>query len=64
MSKIGLLHTSYHVIEKSDFHIGKTNNDYGRGFYCTRKLPMVMEWITYKRFKDIFSRVHINLTVT
>lgn len=44
MSKIKLLHGSDHVIERPDFHLGKTNNDYGRGFYCTRELPMAMEW--------------------
>lgn len=44
MSKIELLHGSDHVIEKPDFHLGKTNNDYGRGFYCTRELSMAMEW--------------------
>ncbi len=43
MSKIELLHGSDHVIEKPDFTLGKTNNDYGRGFYCTRELPMAME---------------------
>lgn len=31
---------------------------YGRGFYCTRELPMAMEWAC-KRFKDIFSRVSL-----
>lgn len=44
MHKIELLHGSDHVIEKPDYHLGKTNNDYGRGFYCTRELPMAMEW--------------------
>ena len=44
MSRIELLHGSDHVIEKPDFSLGKTNNDYGRGFYCTRELPMAMEW--------------------
>ncbi|MGN0332993.1 MAG: DUF3990 domain-containing protein [Lachnospiraceae bacterium] len=44
MSKIELLHGSDHIIEKPDFHLGKANNDYGRGFYCTRELPMAMEW--------------------
>lgn len=44
MSRIELLHGSDHVIEKPDFYLGKTNNDYGRGFYCTRELPMAMEW--------------------
>ena len=44
MSKIALLHGSDHVIERPDFHLGKRNNDYGRGFYCTQELPMAMEW--------------------
>ena len=44
MSKIELFHGSEHVIEKPDFHLGKANNDYGRGFYCTRELSMAMEW--------------------
>jgi len=44
MGKIELLHGSDHVIEKPDFTLGKANNDYGRGFYCTRELSMAMEW--------------------
>lgn len=44
MSKIELLHGSDHVIEKPDILSGKENNDYGRGFYCTRELSMAMEW--------------------
>ena len=44
MSKVILLHGSDHVIEKPDFYLGKVNNDYGRGFYCTRELLMAMEW--------------------
>ena len=52
MSKIELLHGSDHVIVKPDFHLGKTNNDYGRGFYCTRELPMAMDIFT-----ELFHRV-------
>ncbi|MDD6072665.1 MAG: DUF3990 domain-containing protein [Clostridium sp.] len=44
MSKIELYHGSDHVIEKPDFSLGKANNDYGRGFYCTREVSMAMEW--------------------
>lgn len=44
MNKIELLHGSDHVIEKPEFHLGKANNDYGCGFYCTQELPMAMEW--------------------
>lgn len=44
MGKIELLHGSDHVIEKPDFLLGKSNNDYGKGFYCTRELLMAREW--------------------
>lgn len=44
MSKVELLHGSDHIIEKPDFYLGKTNNDYGRGFYCTKERLMAMEW--------------------
>ena len=44
MGKIELLHGSDHVIEKPDLYLGKINNDYGRGFYCTQELSMAMEW--------------------
>lgn len=48
MGKIKLLHGSDHIIEKPDFLLGKTNNDYGRGFYCTQELSMAMEWACKK----------------
>lgn len=44
MSKIELLHGSDHVIEKPELYIGKKNNDYGQGFYCTHESSMAMEW--------------------
>ncbi|MCI7262690.1 MAG: DUF3990 domain-containing protein [Clostridiaceae bacterium] len=44
MSKIELYHGSDHIIEKPDFSLEKANNDYGRGFYCTREVSMAMEW--------------------
>ena len=44
MAKIELLHGSDHVIEKPELKIGKDNNDYGKGFYCTLEPSMAMEW--------------------
>ncbi len=44
MAKIELLHGSDHVIEKPELSIGKMNNDYGQGFYCTEDPSMAMEW--------------------
>jgi len=44
MAKIELLHGSDHVIEKPELSLGKMNNDYGQGFYCTEDPSMAMEW--------------------
>ena len=44
MAKIKLLHGSDHVIEKPELSIGKINNDYGQGFYCTEDPTMAKEW--------------------
>lgn len=44
MSTIELLHGSDHIIEKPELFAGKTYNDYGQGFYCTREVPIAMEW--------------------
>lgn len=44
MSKIELLHGTDHILEQPDYLLGKANNDYGRGFYCTRELTMAREW--------------------
>lgn len=44
MAKIELLHGSDHVIEEPKLYMGKDNNDYGKGFYCTLEPLMAMEW--------------------
>ncbi len=44
MVKIELLHGSDHVIEEPKLDMGKDNNDYGKGFYCTLEPSMAMEW--------------------
>lgn len=39
-----LYHGSDHVIEKPRFGAGKSNNDYGVGFYCTQDKDLACEW--------------------
>lgn len=60
MSNLTLFHGSDHIIEKPDFHLGKTNNDYGRGFYCTEELEMAKEWAC-KQNNDGFANKYILL---
>ena len=39
-----LYHGSDHIIEKPVYGQGALNNDYGRGFYCTRSCELAKEW--------------------
>lgn len=39
-----LYHGSSEVIEIPEYGKGKTYNDYGLGFYCTKELDMAKEW--------------------
>jgi len=48
MAIIKLLHGTDHIIEVPDFNIGNTNNDYGKGFYCTKIDEMAHEWACKK----------------
>lgn len=44
MSKLVLYHDSKDIIEKSYYHGGKAENNYGFGFYCTKSLKLAKEW--------------------
>ena len=44
MGKLKLYHGSSEIIEKPVFGLGKTYNDYGKGFYCTENLELAKEW--------------------
>ena len=39
-----LYHGSEKIIEKPLFGVGKPNNDYGLGFYCTGEFDLAAEW--------------------
>ncbi len=44
MAIVKLYHGSDHIIEKPSYALGKPNNDYGKGFYCTEDIEMAKEW--------------------
>lgn len=44
MSQLTIYHGSDHIIKKPNLSLGKTNNDYGQGFYCTEDLELAKEW--------------------
>ncbi len=41
---IDLYHGSDHIITKPEYGVGKFNNDYGLGFYCTVSPNLAKEW--------------------
>ena len=43
-ASIELWHGSSHVIKHPECGLVKPNNDYGRGFYCTRSVELAKEW--------------------
>lgn len=43
-ASIELWHGSSHVIKHPEYGLVKPNNDYGRGFYCTRSVELAKEW--------------------
>lgn len=44
MAIIKLFHGSNNKIETPSYLLGKTNNDYGKGFYCTQDIELAKEW--------------------
>jgi len=44
MERINIYHGSSNIIEKPLYGVGKTYNDYGRGFYCTEHIELAKEW--------------------
>ena len=53
-ASIELWHGSSHVIKHPECGLVKPNNDYGRGFYCTRSVELARngrarDWMTVSR---------------
>ncbi len=44
MNDLTIYHGSQQIVEKPQYGIGKTYNDYGQGFYCTESSEIAKEW--------------------
>lgn len=44
MDNMILFHGSQNIIEHPEYGVGKSYNDYGRGFYCTEHINLAKEW--------------------
>lgn len=58
MSKLLIYHGSDHVIEKPVFDKGRSDNDYGMGFYCTESIELAKEWACYERGQDGYANAY------
>ena len=57
MDSIVLMHGSDHIVKIPDIKLGKANNDYGRGFYCTKDPELAKEWAC-KQNTDGFANIY------
>ena len=59
---MGKLLTIYHgssqIVETPTFGLGRTNNDFGLGFYCTESLDLAKEWAV-SSLRDGFANRYI-----
>lgn len=51
-------HGSDKIIEKPTYGVGKTNNDYGLGFYCTKSEELAKEWSCQIPGKDGYANCY------
>ena len=60
MNKLTLYHGSSGIVQTPVFGIGKTYNDYGRGFYCTEHLELAKEWACTENTDGYVNKYEMN----
>lgn len=60
MNKLTLYHGSSEIVQTPVFGIGKTYNDYGRGFYCTEHLELAKEWACTENTDGYVNKYEMN----
>lgn len=61
-NKMILYHGSDHIIENPLFGSGKTDNDYGQGFYCTKDKELAKEWSCQNNKDGVVNSYELDLT--
>lgn len=59
--KITLYHGSEQIIESPTFGLGKQNNDFGPGFYCTESEELAKEWAVSSLRNGFVSRYSLDM---
>ena len=62
MEKIVLYHGSTKIVEYPKFGEGKTYNDYGQGFYCTKEIELAKEWACSDNTQGYVNQYSIDLS--
>ena len=56
-----IYHGSGHIVEKPEYGLGASTNDYGRGFYCTKCLELAKEWACGKGTNGYANKYELEL---
>ena len=62
MNKIIIYHGSSNIIENPQYGLGKTYNDYGKGFYCTEHVALAKEWGCNEGTDGFANKYELDLT--
>lgn len=60
MNTITLFHGSVQEVKVPLYGVGKSHNDYGQGFYCTRNIDMAREWANRQTTSGIVNRYKLD----
>ena len=60
--KITIYHGSNYIIDKPIYGYGKSYNDYGLGFYCTKSIDLAKEWSTSLNIDGYANKYEIDTT--
>ena len=56
-----LYHGSDHIIKNPSLQVGKSNNDYGRGFYMTADFELAGEWACRQKSDGYINEYELNI---
>ena len=62
MNSMLLFHGSEQIIKEPKLILGKENNDYGKGFYCTEQEELAKEWACKNNKNGFVNKYEINIT--
>ena len=58
MSILKLYHGSDHIVSAPEYGVGKSWNDYGKGFYCTESIELAKEWACSEENKNGYANAY------